>query len=111
MTLQEILDYLNKIYEEKSEISVERFEEIIIELANVVKKQNDLLFEIKNSNIRLENKIKYIENELERSKIYKSIVDVMMEKIRSNPITALLYLYKVKANLDNFSRDKGDNHD
>ena len=103
MSLQEILNYLKNVSSNNNEISMDKFEEIIVELASVVKRQNDMLLEIRNSNVRLENKIKFIENELEKSKIYKNIVDVMMVKIKRNPITALMYLYKVKANIDNVS--------
>ncbi len=104
MTLQEILDHLNKAFEENGELTVEKFQEIINQLSDIVKKQNDILFEIRNSNIRLENKIKYIENELERSKVYKNIVEVMMEKIKQNPVSALIYLYRVRANIEKMSR-------
>ena len=103
MSLQKILNYLKDVCSNNNEIPMDKFEEIIAELANVVKKQNEMLLDIRNSNVRLENKIKFIENELERSKIYKNIVDVMMVKIKRNPITALMYLYKIKANIDKVS--------
>ena len=103
MSLQKILNYLKDVCSNNNEIPMDKFEEIIVELANVVKKQNEMLLDIRNSNVRLENKIKFIENELERSKIYKNIVDVMMVKIKRNPITALMYLYKIKANIDKVS--------
>ena len=105
MTLQEILNYLNGACSNNGNVSIEKFEEIIIELASIVKKQNDILLDIKNSNIRLENKIKYIENELERSKVYREVVDSMMARVKRNPLVALIYLYKVKANIDRITKN------
>ncbi len=105
MNLKGILQYLDNLIEENKDIPAEKFVQIVNELASIVKKQDEILLDIKNSNIRLENRIKYIETELERSKVYKGIVDMMVSRIKKNPISALIYLYKVKKNIDKLSRD------
>lgn len=103
MTIQEIIEYLNKSCSEDKKVTAENFEEVIFELSNIVKKQNHLLLDIKNSNIRLENKIKYIENELERYRAYKNTLDILLYKIRKNPVSALIYLYKLKFSIERTS--------
>ncbi len=105
MKLNEILEYLDALVMENKDIPAEKFVQIINELAAVVKKQDEILLDIKNSNIRLENRIRYIETELEKSKVYKGIVDMMAARIRKNPLSALIYLYRVKKNIDKLGKN------
>lgn len=103
-SLKEILDYLNKVIATGDEIPLEKFEEIILRLAEIVDNQSKLLTEIRNSNIRLENRLKYIETELVKCQIYKNIVETLIEKLNKNPILGLIYLYKIRANIKNFHK-------
>ncbi|MGE5329982.1 MAG: hypothetical protein ACM3KR_10820 [Deltaproteobacteria bacterium] len=100
MYLQEIIDYLSKVCEENGQLTSEDVIKLTEELGHIVKLQNESLLEIKNANIRIENKIKYIENEVEKSRVYKNIVDTMLQKINKSPVKALLYFYKIKKNLE-----------
>lgn len=100
MHLQGIIDYLNKVSNENGEFTAEDIKKLSDSLAEIVKLQNESLLEIKNENIRIENRIKYIETEVEKSRVYKNIVDTMLQKINRSPIYALIYFYRIKKNVE-----------
>jgi len=106
MTLQEIFDVLQKSQEGNLQLSQDELTEIISQLALILKNQNQMLYDIKNSSIRMENKMKFLEQEVEKSKVYKDILDGLVERINNNPIGALIYLYKVRGRLDKLSKNQ-----
>jgi len=105
MNLQEIIEYLKKVNEDNIQLKTEDIAKLTEDLGNVFKVQNDVLLEIKNANIRIENKIKYIENEVEKSRVYKNIVDTMLQKINKSPLWALIYFHRIKRNLEKLIND------
>jgi len=105
MHLQGIIDYLKKVSEENGELTTQDIIKLTEELGNIVKLQSESLLEIKNANIRVENKIKYIENEVEKSRVYKSIVDTMLQKINKSPFWALMYFYRIKKNIEKLTNE------
>ncbi|MGE5473192.1 MAG: hypothetical protein ACM3UU_03105 [Ignavibacteriales bacterium] len=100
MHLQEIIDYLKKVSQEDGELTTQDIIKLTEDLGNVVRIQSESLLEIKNANIRIENKIKYIEIEVEKSRVYKNIVDTMIQKINRSPLWALIYFYRIKKNVE-----------
>jgi len=105
MNLQEIIEYLKKVNEDNRELETEDIVKLTQDLGNVFQIQNDALLEIKNANIRIENKIKYIENEVEKSRVYKNIVDTMLQRINRGPLWALIYFYRIKKNLEKLTNE------
>jgi len=99
MNLYEIIDYLKKTSEENREFTTQDVVKLSDDLEKILRLQNDVLLEIKNANIRIENKIKYVEIEVEKSRVYKSIVDTMLDKINKSPLWALIYFYRIKRNI------------
>lgn len=105
MHLQQIIDYLKTVSAENKELTTDDVIKLTEELNAAIKSQSEVLLEIKNANIRIENKIKYIENEVEKSRVYKNIVDTMLQKINISPFWALVYFYRIRKNIEKFMNE------
>lgn len=103
--IDQIIEYLNKKSMSDGKIEQEDIQKITDELTVISAFQSNILCEIKNENIRIENKIRFIENEIEKNRVFKSILDNILERTNRNPISALMYFYRIKKNIEKLMGD------
>lgn len=87
----------------KEKIGQEEMKELMIELCQIFKKQNIIISEYKNDYIRLKNRMNILEEELDECNIYKNLCNIILNRVNSNPISSLWFLYKLKKKIKKFN--------
>lgn len=96
------LDYEVNIDEYKNP---EELKDLITMLQGIIKRQNQVILELKNSYIRLENNIKLIESNVEYYSIYKKLCEIILDKTNKNLISALWFLRSIRKKLEAFNKE------
>lgn len=84
----------------------EELKEFISILQGIIKKQNEVIVEFKNSYIRLENNMKLIESKVEYYSAYKKLCEIILDKTSKGPISALWFLHSVRKKIEEFNKER-----
>lgn len=99
MVLKEVQNKINKLGEGKEDA-----EKLVISLYEIIETQNKIIYELKNNYIRLENSIGLCENKIEQNEAYKRLCNLILNKIGTNPISALWFLYSIKKKIEEYNK-------
>lgn len=94
MILEEIQQFIDHI--DNGEVDKEGVLMLTNALCDIIKTQNKIILELRNNYIRLENSMTLFEKNIEQNEAYKKLCNLILNKIDTNPITALWFLYSVK---------------
>ncbi len=101
---------INKMYESlepliiNDDMNNEELKKLVFSLYDILKKQNSLLYSFKNSYIRLENNLTYLEEEIDKYYKYQKLCNMILNKIYKNPFSAWWFLYKLKKRMLEFNK-------
>lgn len=106
MNLDEVYSTIKEVNLDDEHMNKEDLKKLVLMLYTLIKKQNEVIFEFRNSCIRLENMIRAIENKLKQYDVYKNLCHTILDKINTNIISALWFLHSVKKKITNFKSDE-----
>lgn len=101
---------LKELYKPLKEVSigedtdVEDLKKMVMILNEIINKQYQIIIDYKNINIRLKNKLVFVEDRLKESENYNKLLNIILEKVKGNPIKAWHFIYSLKKKISQYNK-------
>ena len=104
METSEIYKFIENIEKKEEQIDNKDLKKLISALYNIIKKQNEVIFEFRNRYIKLENCTTILEDKVKTYSSYKKLCDIILSKTETNPLSALWFLYTLKRKVKHINK-------